>query len=146
STYSDDPGTEIMPSRDLSGRRVTGVTHSGKLVYMMVSLQNVLAEHRTQFTANLYEALAKYKVNVYMTNLNPSSVGFAVSRDQFLEVQDMLDALVLPIGDGNKVVYLVQSSAKPSRAFETQEKLLAPMGECRVVPVGITEGCTMISV
>lgn len=146
STFSDDPGTEILPSRELTGRRVTGVTHSGKLVSMMVSLQAVEPAHRTQFTASLYEALAKYKINVYMTNLNPTSVGFAVERDQFPEVQDMLDALVLPIGDADRVVYLVQSSAKPSRAFETQKKLLAPVGECREVQVGINEGCTMVSV
>ncbi len=146
STFSDDPGTNIMPNRDLGGRRVTGVTHTGKLVNMVVNLQSVLPEHRTQFTANLYEALAKYKVNVYMTNLSQSSVGFAVSKSQFPEVQDMLDALVLPIGDSERVVYLVQSSEKPSRAFETQKKLLSAMGVIREVAVQINEGCTMVSV
>lgn len=146
STFSDDPGTEILPKRNLAGRRVTGVTHSGKLVYMSVSLLNVAPDDRVAFTASLYEALARYKVNVYMTNHNPSSIGFAVTRDQFPEVQDMLDALVLPIGNGQKTVYLVQSSDKPSRAFETQLKLLSTLGEVREVAVGITEGCTMVSV
>lgn len=147
STFSDDAGTNIVPNRDLGGRRVTGVTHTGKLVNMVVSLQSVKPGHRTQFTANLYEALAKYKVNVYMTNLSQSSVGFAVSRGQFPDVQDMLDALVLPIGEADdRVVYLVQSSETPSRAFETQKQLLAGMGEVCEVAVQINEGCTMVSV
>lgn len=146
STFSEAPGTEILPDKALPGRRVTGVTHSGKLVYMAVSLTDVRPEHHRTFTASLYDALAKYKINVYMTNLNPTSVGFAVSRDQFAEVQDMLDALVLPMHGESKTVYLVQSSEKPSRAFETQQKLLEPFGETRVVKVQVTEGCTMVSV
>lgn len=146
STFSEANGTEILPDKALPGRRVTGVTHSGKLVYMSVSLADVLPEHRRTFTASLYDALAKYKINIHMTNLNPHSVGFAVSREQFAEVQDMLDALVLPVSGDQRVVYLVQSSEKPSRAFETQQKLLEPFGECRVVNVNINEGCTMVSV
>ncbi len=145
STFSDAPGTQIVLNRELPGRRVTGVTHSGKLVYLQVDLRPSLPEHRRELQARIYDALARYQVNVYMTNLGPTSIGFAVLREKYPEVQDMLDALVLPIQGESPAVYLVQSSNEPSRALETQRKLLEPLGEVRDIKFRVTEGCTMIS-
>ena len=145
STFSDAPGTQIVLNRELPGRRVTGVTHSGKLVYLQVDLRPSLPEHRRELQARIYDALARYQVNVYMTNLGPTSIGFAVLREKYPEVQDMLDALVLPIQGQSPAVYLVQSSNEPSRALETQRKLLEPLGEVRDIKFRVTEGCTMIS-
>jgi aspartate kinase len=84
-------------------------------------------------------------VNVYMTNLGPTSIGFAVERMFYSDVQDMLDALVLPMPGDSRVVYLVQSSNEPSRALETQRKLLEPLGEVRELKFEVNEGCTMVS-
>lgn len=145
STFTEDPGTEIVPGRELPGRRVTGVTHSGKLVYLQVDLNNARPEHRRDLQARLYEALARYAVNVYMTNLGPTSIGFAVAREIFADVQDMLDALVLPLQNGKASVYLVQPTATQSKAFETQRQLLAPLGDVRELRFSVTEGCTMVS-
>lgn len=145
-TFSEDPGTEIVPRNDLPGRRVTGVTHTGKLVYVSLDLDDVKPPHRQRFQACLYEALARYEVNVHMATLSPDSVAFAVPRESFPLVQDMLDALVLPCDGGSPTVYLVQSTDRPSQAFETQKSLLTAMGEVREVKLSITEGCTMVSV
>lgn len=142
-TFSESEGTEIVPSKDLPGRRVTGITHSGKLVYMSVSLKEVDPDHQSEFVAGIYDALARYKVNLYMTHINQGSVGFAVSRAAFALVQDMLDALVVPLGG---TVYLIQSNQKPSQAFETQSKLLDAWDKVSIVPVSVAEGCTMVSV
>jgi aspartate kinase len=145
STFSEDAGTEIVPSRELPGRRVTGVTHSGKLVYLQVDLNDAVAGHVRDLQARIYDALARYEINVYMTNLGPTSIGFAVARSDYAEVQDMLDALVLPMRGDDAVVYLVQSSNEPTKALETQRKLLEPLGEVRELKFSVNEGCTMVS-
>lgn len=144
-TFSEEPGTEIVPVREMPGRRVTGVTHSGKLVYLQVDLNNALPEHVKDLQARIYDALARYEINVYMTNLGPTSIGFAVERASYPEVQDMLDALVLPMTGDARIVYLVQSSVERSRALETQRKLLEPLGEVRELKFEVNEGCTMVS-
>ncbi|MBL8067628.1 MAG: aspartate kinase [Armatimonadetes bacterium] len=145
STFSEEPGTEIVPSRELPGRRVTGVTHSGKLVYYQVDLNEAEPGHVKELQSRIYDALARYEVNVFMTNLGPTSIGFAVEREMSPEVQDMLDALVLPAAGQDRVVYLVQSSNEPTKALETQRKLLEPLGEVRELKFAVNEGCTMVS-
>lgn len=145
STFSEESGTEVVPVRDMPGRRVTGITHSGKLVYLQVDLTSSLPEHRRELQARIYDALARYQINVYMTNLGPTSIGFAVPREKYPEVQDMLDALVLPMPGDKTNVYLVQSSNEPTKALETQRKLLEPLGEVRELKFKVTEGCTMVS-
>lgn len=145
-TFSDDSGTEIVAGVELPGRRVTGVTHTGKLVYIQIDLAGVDQEHRSSFEARVYETLARYHVNLYMTTLTSGGIGFAVLREQFPEVQDIFDALVMPVGGEKRAVYLVQSSEKESKAFAIQRQLLSGMEDVRVVRLTVTEGCTMVSV
>jgi aspartate kinase len=145
STFVDEPGTEIVPIRELPGRRVTGVTHTGKLVYFQVDLTVADGLHVSELQARIYDALARYQINVYMTDLGPTSLGFAVERERYADVQDMLDALVLPMTGANRLVYLVQSGNEPTKALETQRKLLEPLGEVRELQFEVTEGCTMVS-
>lgn len=144
-TFSDHPGTEIVAADRLPGRRVTGVTHTGKLVYLQVDLKHVADDHKRKLEASIYETLARYATNLYMINISPSGIGFAVPREQFPAVEDMFDGLVIPIeGDGARI-YMIQAGDKPSRCVETQQKLLAPLGETTIVPFLVTEGCTMVS-
>ncbi|MBS1708860.1 MAG: aspartate kinase [Armatimonadetes bacterium] len=145
-TFTDDSGTEIVAGVELPGRRVTGVTHTGKLVYIQIDLADVDPAHRSVFEARVYETLARYHVNMYMTTLTSGGIGFAVPREQFAEVQDMFDALVMPVSTDKTTVYLVQSSDKESKAFATQSQLLSGLDDVRVVKLSVTEGCTMVSV
>jgi aspartate kinase len=142
-TFTDDVGTLIVKREDHPGRRVTGVTHTGKLVYMQFDLGIATPEDRVTLESYTYQTLAKYGVNLFMLNLNPSSTGFAVPRDQYAVVRDVLDGLVIPMGSERRV-YLFQIGA-PSHKVETQAKLLASMGEVRRVKAELTEGCTMVS-
>jgi aspartate kinase len=146
STFTDDPGTEIVSKEGLPPRRMTGVSHTGKLVYIQVDLDDVVPHHRKAFEARVYEALAQFGINLFMINMSPDSIGFAVSREQFPEVQDMFDALVLPVDESGKTIYLIQSGEEASRAFSTQLKLLSALGNTQVIKLRITEGCTMVSV
>lgn len=145
STFSEAEGTEIVPGNQLPGRRVTGVTHTGKLVAMQVDLQSALPEHRRELQARIYDALSRYAINVYMADLGPTSLGFAVDRTKYADVQDMLDALVLPVKGEKTCIYLVQSTGVESKAFVTQKQLLKEMGDVCELRFSVTEGCTMVS-
>lgn len=143
STFSDDPGTKIVKREEFPGRRVTGVTHTGKLVYLQFDLSEASDEDRRKLEAHIYEVMARYNINLFMLNLSPSSTGFAVPRSQYPIVQGILDSLVLPVGEGS--LYLFQLGGTASREVETQAALLAPLGNVRKVVAQITEGCTMVS-
>lgn len=144
-TFSDDPGTEIVSRERFPGRRVTGVTHSGKLVYLQFDLSDSELAHRVPLESSIYETMERYNIQLFMLNVNPESTGFAVPRDQFPIVQDVLDGLVIPVGDdSSRRVYVFQlGQATPE--VETQAKLLKSLGEVRRVRADLTEGCTAVS-
>jgi len=144
-TFSEDVGTIIVKREDHPGRRVTGVTHTGKLVYMQFDLSVAATEDRVELESRIYETMARYGVSIFMLNLNPSSTGFAVPRDQYPMVEDVLDGLVIPVKENRDRVYLFQIGS-PSREVETQAALLlGTFGEVRRVKAALTEGCTMVS-
>ncbi len=143
STFSDEKGTEIVQKEQFPGRRVTGVTHTGKLVYLQFRMESADETHRRVIEEHLYDTLAQFNVNLYMVNISPSGTGFAVSRDQYPNVKDVFDGLVVPMTGGGPV-YLVQIGTA-SAEVETQAKLLERVGEMRRISVELTEGCTMVS-
>jgi aspartate kinase len=144
-TFSDDPGTEIVRREQFPGRRVTGVTHTGRLVYLQFDFSRAEEPHRAQLKSAVYEMLARYGLNLFMTNLSPSGIGFAVPRGQFPTVEDLMDGLVLPAGGERPATYLFQMGDPPSREAETQARLLEPLGRVVTVPIELTESCTMVS-
>ena len=141
-TFTEDPGTVIVPRESHPGRRATGVTHTGKLVYLQFDLTD--AVDRVALEARVYETMARYDVNLFMLNISPNSTGFAVPRDQYPIVQDVLDGLVIPMADEAHTVYLFQIGGA-SREVETQAQLLAPLGNVKRIVASLTEGCTMVS-
>jgi aspartate kinase len=142
-TFTADEGTEIVKREAFPGRRVTGVTHTGKLVYLQFDLSEAPDEERAQLASHLYATAARYGLNLHMVNLSPSGTGFAVPRDQFPILQDVFDALVIPF-EGGGGSYLFQIGPA-TREVETQARLLTPLGQtCRIV-AELTEGCTMVS-
>ena len=144
-TFSDDEGTEIVSRENFPGRRVTGVTHTGKLVYLQFDLSGAGEMDRTLLESRIYETMARYGVNLFMLDVSPSSTGFAVPRSQYAIVENVLDGLVIPVDGDPRRVYLFQIGLQASREVETQAKLLGSLGEVRRVPASLTEGCTMVS-
>lgn len=144
-TFSDHPGTEVVHKESFPGRRVTGVSHTGKLVHVQFDLVSVDEGHRKVFQARVYETLAKEGTSLHMIDLSPESIGFAVPRDQFADVEDLFDGLVLPIVNGGSKIYVVRRHEKPTRASETQTRLLRELGEPTSVSYNVTEGATMVS-
>ncbi len=142
-TFSDDEGTEIVKREKHPGRRATGVTHTGKLVYLQFDLSSAGTEtERTELEARIYETMARYEINLFMLNLSPNSTGFAVPRAQYSTVADVLDGLVIPL---KGKVFLFQIGRNASREVETQATLLESLGDVRRVVAELTEGCTMVS-
>ncbi|HJP83613.1 MAG TPA: aspartate kinase [Fimbriimonadaceae bacterium] len=141
-TFSDDEGTEIVQRDRFPGRRVTGVTHTGKLVYLQFDLKDSSEDHRRILEAKIFEIMARYGFNLYMMNLSPSGTGFAVPRTQFATLSGILDSLVIPV---ENQMFLVQIGANPSKDVENQLRLLNPAGTVKLVQAELTEGCTMVS-
>ena len=142
STFTDDEGTEIVRRDRFPGRRVTGVTHTGKLVYLQFDLKDSTEEHRRILETRIFETMAHYGFNLFMMNLSPSGTGFAVPRAQFATLAGILDSLVIPV---ENQIFLLQIGANPSKDVENQLRLLSPMGNVKAVIAELTEGCTMVS-
>ncbi len=140
-TFSDDEGTEIVPREVFPGRRLTGVTHTGKLVYLQFDIAGAPDEDRIALESRIFELMAKYGANMFMLNLSPGGTGFAVPRAQYPNVSDVLDGLVVPI---NGTVYLIQIG-HPSKQVETQAALLESLGTVQRIRAELTEGCSMVS-
>lgn len=141
-TFSDDEGTEIMRRDRFPGRRVTGVTHTGKLVYLQFDMKDTKENDLQTLESRIFEAMALYGFNLFMLNLSPSGTGFAVPRSQFPTLAGILDSLVIPVGDQ---IYLLQIGANPSKDVENQLRLLEPVGNVITIVAELTEGCTMVS-
>ena len=124
------------------GRRVTGVTHTGKLVFMQFDLSGAADNDRLMLESRIYETMARYGVNLFMLNLSPTSTGFAVPRSQYPIITDVLDGLVIPV---EGAFYMFQIGQVASREVETQAALLASCGEVRHIAATLTEGCSMVS-
>ncbi|NDC37196.1 MAG: hypothetical protein EBZ48_03995 [Proteobacteria bacterium] len=99
STFTSAIGTEIVTVPEGEERPMTGVTHTGKLVYLEFDLTAVPDLHRMSLESRVCDMLAKYSLNLYMITLGSNGIGFAVSRDQYPTVKDLLDGLVVPLTD-----------------------------------------------
>jgi aspartate kinase len=145
-TFSTHTGTQIVQEYTDEARAISGVTHTGKLVHFNLCLDSVLSGHRTMLESRVLEMLAKYGIGLFMVNLNPDGISFAIERDQYQAALDLFDGLVMPLGDDDARVYVMQAGDKPSQAAETQLSLLKALGDLQPVRINITEGCTMVSV
>lgn len=145
STFTEEIGTEIVSSDKFPGRRVTGVTHTGKLVYLNFRVEH---EHEKRLIElQVYRLMAQNKVNLFMVNTHESSFAFAVPRKQLPKVKEILDGLVIPVGEGGSVTktYLVQVGRAKSTEMTAQEQMLTDLGPIEKCLVELTENCTIVS-
>lgn len=145
-TYSDDPGTEVVSKDQFPGRRITGVTHTGKLVYARIHESRLSEEHKGPFLAKLYALLAANGFNTQMIAAGSTDCGFAIDRDEYGRLLDMLDGLVLPItAKETSSIYVIACGANHSKSATSQMDLLEELGEPIPIDIDVVEGCTMIS-
>jgi aspartate kinase len=144
-TFTESPGS-LITSLDESTGRMTGVAHSGQMVWFQLDLSSLAEGHRAPLGQRTYEVLAKYRISLSMIDETPQSIGFAVPRGQFTEVRDLFDGLVIPLRGGEDRVYIMQAGQAASQETETQIGLFRDWGEPVVVPIAVSEGLTMVSV
>lgn len=142
-TFSDDPGTKVVKSDEFPGRRMTGVTHSGKLIYLQFDLSGIEASLRSELRGYIYEILYTNGLNLFMTNLSPQGIGFAIPRSQLTRFQELFDGLVAFLDDH---IALFSIGAVPSAGVVAQQKLLARSKPCANVQIDMTENCSMVSI
>jgi len=89
-TLTEEPGTEIV-SEDVSyNRNITGITHSGHLVYLQFDLSEPGLKERVS------AALARAGISLYMVNVSSSGLSFGVSTGHFEKTKDILADIATP--------------------------------------------------
>jgi aspartate kinase len=143
STFTDEVGTEIVSDATFPGRRVTGVTHTGKLNYLSFIVDDEADKQHIEL--QVYRLMAENKVNLFMVNTHEDGFAFAVPRKQFSKVKEILDGLVIPVAVDQLGTYLVQIGRAKSSETSAQETLLQSWGEIKKCQGDITENCTIVS-
>lgn len=138
-TFSDERGTEVVKDVGEKPTGVTGVTNTGRLVHMNFDLNPAEPEHRAVIASKIYRLMGEEDMTLFNTNMGGNITGFAVPREQFPTVHNVLDAMVLPM-DGK---FYILKLGQPSREFRTQVSLL---DNATVLPVQLIENCTLVSV
>jgi aspartate kinase len=156
STFSDAPGTRITGygAPEAASRRVTGITHTGKLVYIRLEIEN--AEHKPLVEREVYRMMDKAGVNIFLLTFSEMALSFCVPRSQYPVARDLLDGMVVPVelpgadADGRLAnYYIFKFSEGLDLAYRVQRPLLAAVEKLvRVVdvPASVVENCTMVSV
>lgn len=156
STFSDAPGTRITgnESPEAVRRRLTGITHTGKIVYIRLEIEN--AEHKPLVEREVYRMMARAGVNIYLVTFSPTALSFAVPRSLFPIARDLLDGMVIPVEHGEPdaegklaTYYIFKFSEGLDLAYSVQRPLMKAV-EKRVrmvdVPGSVIENSTMVSV
>lgn len=142
-SFTGHPGTEIVAEQVSYERNITGITHSGRIVYLQFDLNGVSAEEKSTLEKQMFGVLARFGVNLYMVNVSPTGLGFGISASQYSRAERVLDGLVIPL-DGLKA--LVVQLGSPSDEVQAQRQILGNSMQVQTVAAERAEGCTMISV
>jgi aspartate kinase len=156
STFSDAPGTRITgrDAPEATRRRLTGITHTGKIVFIRLEIDN--AAHKPIVEKEVYRMMARAGVNIYLVTFSPTALSFAVSRDKFPIARDLLDGMVIPVAfdqpdeEGKFAAYYIfKFSEGLDLAYSVQRPLLESLTKqvhIIDVPGTATENLTTISV
>ena len=155
STFSDHPGTRISSDKDVPEevrRRITGVTHTGKVAFIRLEIEN--EEHKPFVEQEVYRLMARAGVNTFLTSFSPTALSFAVTRDNYPTARDLLDGMVVPVATDPEArpasyFYIFKFLEGLDLAYRNQRHLLQALeGFVKVVDVPGTahENGTIVSV
>jgi len=157
-TFDEERGTLITtpPPAEQRTAHFTGVTHTGKLVYLRFPLPLESSEmDRARIEAEIYRLLEREKIAVHLTSAGNNDFAFAVERTHLPRLRELLDGLVLPVQLGVVrrhppfgTIYLIGIGAK-GRGFLAQGGLLeaaTAFVEVRHIQAQVIENCTLVSV
>src|ERR1044071_2824119 len=98
STFTDHTGTRIVSDRDVPDdvrQRITGVTHTGKIAFIRLEVEN--ETHKPLVEKAVYELMARGGVNIFLVSFSPNALSFAVTREMYPIARDLLDGMVVPV-------------------------------------------------
>ncbi len=154
STFSDAPGTCIAVRDSKASPRLTGITHTGRAVFIRLEIGDTV--HKQQIEREVYRMMARAGVSIYFVTFSARTLSFVVDRKVYPIARDLLDGMVVPIPHdpaecGGKVgtFYIFKYSDGQDLAYSVQRPLLEPMEgsiTVRDVPATAVENCTVISV
>jgi aspartate kinase len=158
STFSDEPGTRITHHEDPDTEApagVTGITHTGKIVYLRFPLPDDSDEDRGSIELEIYRILQREGISIYLTSTGGNAFHFAVAREHLSRLRELMDGLVIPIALGGRrhrppfgKVYLLGFGLR-GRGFQAQRDLLGKASgfvAVHTVEAQVTENCAMVSV
>jgi aspartate kinase len=157
STFEDRSGTLIAAGEDLDEAtrlRVTGVTHTGRIIYMRFELPTQSEKDRAQLELEIYRMLENEAIPIYLTSTGGNAFSFAVVREHLPRLRELLDGLVVPVDLGTRALpphgrIYVLGLGHAQKGYQAQRALLqnaANFVEVHAVEADVTESCTMISV
>ena len=91
-SLSTDAGTEIVAEDVSYSRNITGITHSGRLIYLQLDL-SALGEKRAAVQERIFSLFARFGVSLYMINLSAAGLGFGISKEHFAKTEEVLEEL-----------------------------------------------------
>jgi aspartate kinase len=151
-TFTDEPGTRVVARLQNGARRITGVTHTGKLVYL--SFYIPYPEHKSLLELEIYRLMARIGVNLQGVGVDEEGLGIALPRERWQQVRSTLDGLVVPLrahacANGLPLFYFFQFGDQPSEVCQIQRGMLEKAGlggeRLRPITINVAEGCTMVS-
>jgi len=160
STFEDAPGTRIASSDELGEAvrlRVTGVTHTGRVVYVRFAVPSDSEPDRGQIELEIYRMLEREAIAIYLTSTGGSAFSFAVAREHLPRLRELLDGLVIPVGVGQDAkrrkppfgrLYLLGIGGG-KKGFQAQRALLEQtthLVEVHPMEAHVRENGTMVSV
>ena len=130
-TFDEEPGTLITRDAPLSPHPlgVTGITHTGKLVYLRFSLPDADDASRGQVELEIYRILQREGISIHLTSTGGQSFAFAVARENLPRLRELIDGLIVPIDLGVRRkppfgrIFLLGIGA--GRGYRAQQALLA---------------------
>jgi len=100
STFDDSPGTLITGETQAgqeTGMRVTGVTHTGKIVYLRFTLPEEFTADKQRIERQIYRMLQGEEIPLYLNVTSATGFAFAITKDHLPRVRILLDGLMIPV-------------------------------------------------
>lgn len=147
STFTEDRGTLVTHvEKPVTWPRITGVTHSGKVVYFELAIHDAMDKAKIEL--ELYRLFAWAQVNIYLISASPMSIGFAVERGLLPKVQEMLQGLIIPVErNGGDLRWYILTLGEEA-GVQGQRMLIEKFSDrldYHVAEATMTENCSVVS-
>lgn len=157
STFGDGEGTLITslprrPAAEADEMDIVAATNSPQVSYFVFRADR--PGDLAVIEDEIYTILGGQHINIYLVSRTETSFAFAVRRTVRSQVEELLDALVVPVGlerrPGKKAcgrLYLFEVEGR-TRTFEAQRELLKKTDallETRIVKTSVEDNCAIVS-